>query len=78
MQNPYQKEKCDFKAKIAGGRIRTICVDGCIYKIVYRNTFSYAMQNTKGPAEAEPELFSKNADGCWVDCHARVARNDVL
>ena len=74
-QNPCQKEKCDFQAKIAGRRIRAICVDGYIYKIVYGNTFSYAIQNTKGPAEAEPELFSKNADGCWVDCLARVARS---
>ena len=72
---PVPKGKCDFQAKIAGWRIRAICVDGCIYKIVYRNAFSYAMQNTKGPAEAEPELFSKNADGCWVDCLARVARS---
>ena len=60
---PVPKGKCDFQAKIAGWRIRAICVDECIYKIVYRNTFSYAMQNKKGPAEAEPELFSKNANG---------------
>ena len=46
---PVPKGKCDFQAKIAGWRIRTICVDGCIYKIVYRNTFSYAMQNKKAP-----------------------------
>ena len=53
---PVPKGKCDFQAKIAGWRIRTICVDGCIYKIVYRNTFSYAMQNKKGPAGAEPKI----------------------
>ena len=56
MQNPCQKEKCDFQAKFVGWRIRTICVDECVYKIVYRNTFSYAIQNTKGPATAEPKI----------------------
>ena len=55
---PVPKGKCDFQAKIAGWRIRTICVDGFIYKIVCENTFSYVAQNTKGPAEAEPKIFS--------------------
>ena len=27
-----------------------------VYKNVYENTFSYAIQNTKGPAEAEPKI----------------------
>ena len=62
---PVPKGKCDFQAKIAGWRIRTICVDGCIYEIVYRNTFSYVAQNTKGPAEAEPKKSSaKTQMGC--------------
>ena len=68
---PVPKGKCDFQAKIAGWRIRTICVDGCIYKIVYRNTFSYAMQNKKGPAEAEPKICQqKRKWGSWfiVEC----------
>ena len=71
MQNPCQKEKCDFKAKIAGWRIRTICVDGCIYKIVYRKTFLYVVQNTKGPAGAEPKICQqKRKWGSWfiVEC----------
>ena len=42
----------------------------CIYKIVYRNTISYAVQNRKGPAEAEPEIFSKNANDYEMDCLA--------
>ena len=61
---PVPKGKCDFQAKIAGWRIRTICVDGYIYKIVYRNTFLYAVQNTKGPAEAEPKICQQKRK--WV------------
>ena len=61
---PVPKGKCDFQAKIAGWRIRAICVDGCIYKIVYRNAFSYAMQNTKGPASAGPKNLRQKCK--WV------------
>ena len=53
------KRKNAFSGKKnAGWRIRAICVDGYIYKIVSRNTFSYAIQNTKDPAEAEPKKSS--------------------
>ena len=54
MQNPCQKENAIFRQKSQGEKIRT----KYIYKIVCENTFSYAIQNTKGPAEAEPEIFS--------------------
>ena len=30
-----------------------------MYKIVCENTFSYAIQNIKGPAEAEPKILAK-------------------
>ena len=59
VQNPCQKENAFFEQKSQGGKART----KCIYKIVCENTFSYAIKNRKGPAEAEPELFSKNANG---------------
>ena len=68
---PVPKGKYDFQAKIAGWRIRARCVDGCIYKIVYRNTFLYAVQNKKGPAEAEPKICQqKRKWGSWfiVEC----------
>ena len=64
MQNPCQKEKCDFKAKIAGWKNRAECVDKCVYKNVYGNTFLYAVQNTKGPAEAEPKICQQKRK--WV------------
>ena len=53
---PVPKGKCDFQAKNAGLKNRTESVDKRIYKNVYGNTFLYAMQNTKGPAEAEPKI----------------------
>ena len=52
---PVPKGKCDFQAKIAGWKNWTENVDECVYENVYGNTFLYAVQNTKGPAEAEPK-----------------------